>query len=110
MDNREKALQLTKKYFDEFADTIEFLMPNVTKAISYYKLEHLLTKILNDNSSQLEPPVMQNADIGIDVCIPERIGWTEFTKESIIFHYSTKDEYENCTNTKTTGIKLSVSA
>lgn len=58
----------------------------------------------------VEPVVMQNADIGIDVCTPERIGWTEFTKESIIFHYSTKDEYENCANTKTTGIKLSVSA
>ena len=70
MDNREKArekaIQLTKKYFDEFADTTEFLLPNVTKVISYYKLEHLLTKILNDNSNQLEAGGKTETEVRID--------------------------------------------
>lgn len=47
--------------------------------------------------------------IKLDLRLPERIGWAEFTEDNIIFHYSTKDEYENCTNAKRAGIKLSVS-
>ena len=62
-----------------------------------------------DTLCPVEPEVVQNADISLDLCLPERIGWAEFTEDNIIFHYSTKDEYENCTNAKRAGIKLSVS-
>lgn len=60
--------------------------------------------------SRVELPVIQNAnDIGLDLTLPKRMGWTEFTEDNIVFHYSTEEEYNNCENAKRLGIKVSVS-
>lgn len=61
-------------------------------------------------SGRVELPVIQNAnDIGLDLTLPKRMGWTEFTEDNIVFHYSTEEEYNNCENAKRLGIKVSVS-
>lgn len=60
--------------------------------------------------SRVELLVIQNAnDIGLDLTLPKRMGWTEFTEDNIVFHYSTEEEYNNCENAKRLGIKVSVS-
>lgn len=61
-------------------------------------------------SIPMQLPVIQNAnDIGLDLTLPKRMGWTEFTEDNIVFHYSTEEEYNNCENAKRLGIKVSVS-
>ena len=41
-------------------------------------------------------------DIGLDLRLPERFTWREEAENGdTILHYSTMDEFENCTNKKT---------
>ena len=44
-------------------------------------------------------------DIGIKLDLPKRIAWTEYTEDSIIWHHSTEDEYRECQNKRSLGVR-----
>ena len=40
-------------------------------------------------------------DIGLDLALPTRFGWTEFLPDGgTILHYSTMEKFSNCANSK----------